>query len=235
MEKIKIMNFEKIEIEKEQERKPEKLYRAFTINPEELSLEKLREDLVPGNVNEKDPTKIGDGNELGVYMSTNQLMVEKNYSYGTNGIEAPKHSIQYGGQMAYIKLPTCGIVYEIDTNGIDIRKPQIRPELQGVYNNEFEGDEWIADKVPGKNCKVNKLILSVYANDQKRVELDVSGMDEQELQKAINLIKEKFDEKKAEALKFKEFLEGLSERERLANYMSLNAKYDNYLKGSQKN
>jgi len=61
---------------------PEKLYRSFTVNPENLTVEMLQEILVPGTENEDDPTKIGDGNELGVYMSTNPRMVETSYAKG---------------------------------------------------------------------------------------------------------------------------------------------------------
>lgn len=230
----KFMNFEKIEIKREEEKKPEKLFRAFTVNPEELSLEKLKEDLVPGNVNENDPTKISDGNELGVYMSTNPLMVEKSYSYGTGNYEdlhlrVLKHSVRGGGYAEFIKLPACGIVYEIDTKDLDIRKPEIRSELQGVYNNQFEGDEWIANRVPAKNCRVKKLILSEYANDRNWTEINVTGLDDKKIQEAIDLIKEKFRKSKSEAIKFKDFLESLSEKERFVSYMPLRVKYEKYL------
>ena len=212
------MNFDRIEITKESPQKPEKLFRAFTVHPEELSLEKLREGLVPGNVNKDDPTKIGDGNELGVYMSTNPAMVESAYAAGGysiegSAIEVPRHN-SANGSTNIIRLPMCGVVYEIDTADLAIRKPEITPALQGVHNNGFEGDEWIADKVPADNCTVKKLILSEYANDRNRMEVDVSGLDDEKFQTAIELVKEKFAKKKAEALKFKEFLESLPEKER---------------------
>jgi hypothetical protein len=54
--------------------KPEVLWRSFTIDPRELSVDMFRQPLVPGKPSGDDPTKLSDGNELGVYMSTNRDM-----------------------------------------------------------------------------------------------------------------------------------------------------------------
>lgn len=105
--------------------RPEKLYRSFTVNPEELTMETLRGTLVPGTVSKDDPTKIGDGNELGVYMSTNPHMVEAAYAKGGGGsihIEVPKYHDGYT-IVNHIKLPSCGIMVEVDTAGLEIRPP----------------------------------------------------------------------------------------------------------------
>src|SRR3989344_2762986 len=101
----------------EQEKKPELLYRAFTVNPEELTVEMLSRILVPGTVNKEDATKIRDGNELGVYMSTNRHMVETAYASPSGGlsVKTPEHRDKRGAVTNFIPLPQCGIVVEVRT------------------------------------------------------------------------------------------------------------------------
>jgi|SRR3989338_183035 len=79
--------------ENKSENRPEKLFRSITLKPEDLTLERLKQTLVPGNVNKDDPTKIGDGNELGVYMTTNFEVADKAYARGgaTTQIETPAY------------------------------------------------------------------------------------------------------------------------------------------------
>ena len=215
-----------------EENKPEKLYRAYTLNPEDLSVEKFQEILVPMNVNEKDPTKVNDGNELGVYMSTNENMVKYAYSDGIAfiedlHIEAPRHN-DGRGIVNYIKLPSCGVIVEVDTKNLSIKKPEITQYLQGVYNNGFEGDEWIADKIPPSNYKVKKLILNIGSSGLDKIEIEVDGLDNQKLKEAIEFIKNKFNQKKQEAILYKKFLESISERERMSNKFYLESKWKKY-------
>jgi len=206
---------------------PKKLYRAFTINPSKLSVEKLKETLIPLNANGSDPTKISDGNELGVYMSTNEQMVEKAYASGcgTNiAIKCPKFHDGYT-LVDHIKLPSCGIILEIDTKNLDIRKPEITPYLQGIYNNGFQGDEWIADAIPANHYKVKKFILSRFANDSERFETEVADNN---IEEAMDLIKTEFQKRKEAALKYKEFLESIPEQARINGY-GLKRKWQKYL------
>jgi len=116
-----------------EENKSEKLYRAYTLNPEDLSIEKFQELLVPMNINEKDPTKVNDGNELGVYMSTNEDMVKAAYSHSGDNIpslriKTPRYNNDYG-IVSDIKLPSCGVIIEIDTKNLSIREPEITQAL----------------------------------------------------------------------------------------------------------
>lgn len=216
---------------KEKEIKPEKLYRGYSIHPDELSLEKFQETLVPMNVNENDPTKVNDGNELGVYMSTNENMVKH---YGQNSafvenlhIDTPAYD-NGNGKINYIKLPSCGVIIEVDTKNLSIKKPEITLCLQGVYNNGMSGDEWIADKIPATSYRVKKFILNIGGSDLTRVILDVDGFDEKKLQEAIDYIKNKFEKEKQEAMKYKKFLESLSDNERVRNKFYLESKWKEY-------
>jgi len=205
----------------EKAQRPERLYRAFTVHPNELSLERLREPLVQGMENEEDPTKSHDGNEAGVYMSTNPRMVEYAYAHtsvNNNHIDTPRYKSNYG-IMNFINLPCCGIVVDIDTNGLDIRQPKITEALQGVYNNGFQGDEWIADSIPPSHYRIKKLVLSNEANNRENFTIDTTGFDDEKLEEAMNTIKAAYEQKREEALKFKSYLETLTEQERLSSLL----------------
>ena len=79
------------------------------------------------------------GNEYGVYMSDNLSMVESAYGdLHNDGLSIT-------------------VIYEINTDGLDIRKPFISQQLSGHYNNGFKGDEWIADLVPANNYKLYRV------------------------------------------------------------------------------
>jgi hypothetical protein len=45
------------------------------------------------------------------------------------------------------------------TEGLDLRQPFITRNLQGVYNNGFQGKEFIADRIPAKHVEVAGLRL----------------------------------------------------------------------------
>lgn len=199
---------------------PEKLYRGFVVNPEELSLEMFDKPLVMGLKNEADSTKSLDGNEAGVYMSSNPSVIEctnyGNRSYSS--LEVPRYASAYGLANS-IQLPGCGIMVEVTTKGLDVRKPQISPELQGHYNNGFQGDEWIADEVPAEQYRLVKLTLSLGANDRNKVIVEVEENNQQDLERAINEIKTKAEQQRKEAHAFKTFLEGLTDQQRLNQYI----------------
>jgi hypothetical protein len=197
---------------------PPKLYRAITIKPEELSIQRLRQMLVPGRPNQEDPTKINDGNELGVYMSTNKDMVESGYSAGGSNtlIQTPAY-LDGGMYHHFVELPGVGVVYEIDSKGLEARRPQIASHLEGVYNNGFEGDEWIANEVPGESYKVKILTLSRHANDPQAIKIPIEDDSDESLQQAIDVIQSKYNELRTNALSFRDELVAKSELRNSAN------------------
>lgn len=210
------------EIKKAPER-PQKLYRGFTVNPETLTSEQLKQVLRPGSHAVDDPTRIGDGNELGVYMSTNSYMVEKVYASGGRAegcfVQTERYVDAGGSQSVGVELPACGIVIEVDTASLPIREPKMIPALQGHYNNGFQGYEWIADEIPTDHYRVTRLLLSTHSNDSKKLTIDVSEMTEEELKNAIVTIQIEFAKAKNEALKFKAFLETLTPQQRMNGYL----------------
>ncbi len=207
-------------ISSEQLPRPEKLYRGFVVDPEELSIEMFHKPLVMGQQNEDDLSKTTDGNEAGVYMSTNQSMVESsNYGNGSrSSLKVPRYASSNGFENI-IHLPGCGVVVEVRTQDLDIRKPKISPVLQGHYNNGFIGDEWISDEVPTQNYRLLKLILSRGANDPDRFIIEVNGDSQAEIESAINEIKAHAAKSQEKAETFKRFLEGLTEAERYNRFL----------------
>jgi hypothetical protein len=197
-------------------KKPNVLWRAFTVNPKMFSIENLSRPLFPGTSAQDDPNRMIDGNERGVYISTNRTMVEAAYAHASRGlsVEAPKYNDGYS-IATKIALPQCGIVVRIDTKELAIRKPKITSVLQGVYNNGFEGDEYIIDEVPSKNYQVVKLILSRWANDSEQFTVDVPDAKPGELKAALEKIQKEFSVREQSAKKFAAFLASLNPQQRL--------------------
>lgn len=210
--------------------RPDLLYRAYTVNPKNLSLEMFAKPLVPGSQSVDDPTRIGDGNERGVYMSTNPDMVETVYASGGrvegNHIITPRYNDR-GGQSNLVVLPVCGVVLEIDTKELDIREPKMIPALIGHYNNGFEGYEWIADEITPQHYKLKKLVFSTHPNDKDRKVIDVTEASDEEKQEVIKKIRAEFEKRQEEALKFKGFLEGLDPKDRMNEFV-LKRKWEQY-------
>jgi len=137
---------------------------------------------------------------------------------GLTYIDVPKY--HDGRTMVnHITLPSCGIMVEIDTDGLEIRPPKIRSSLDGVYNNGFEGDEWIADEISPKHYRPIKLILSRWANDNQTFRLVIDDQSPEGLQTAIDVIKEEFARRQASAEEYKQFLESMSDVERKNPYL----------------
>lgn len=215
-------------IKLEVEQKPQTLYRAFTVDPRKLTVENLHQPLVPGTSAEDDPTRIGDGNERGVYMSTNRTMVEAVYAHTSRGLSvtSPRFN-DHGSITDKVTLPQCGIIVEVNTNNLPIRKPKIIPVLQGHYNNGFSGDEYIANIVPPENYKVVGLVLSRYPNDSERVAVDVSDTEPEKLKSAIEKIQKEFAVREQAAKEFSTFISSLDPRLRL-NDFAVKRKWQQY-------
>ena len=98
---------------------------------------------------------VKDGNEYGVYMSDNLRMVSSAYGdLHHDGIPINK-TLTINGER--IMIPSIGVIYQIDTSNLNIRKPFISTSLNGVYNNGFEGEEWIADIVPADKYSIYRV------------------------------------------------------------------------------
>ena len=202
------------------ERKPKTLWRAFTVDPRELTIESLHRPLTPGTSMQEDPHRLGEGNEIGVYMSTNRNMVEAAYAHTSKGLllSSPRHN-DNGSTVEGVTLPQCGIVVEVDTKDLPIRNPKITPALQGHYNNGFEGDELIANVIPPENYRVVRLVLSRFANDNQKLTVDIPDKNPETIQTAIDKIKIEFAKREQSAKEYVSFLETLNPNQRLDSYI----------------
>ena len=189
--------------------KPETLYRGIKIDYNALqNFEFTGVDLVVNYdpIIDKDGRKtVKDGNEYGVYMSDSLNMVNSAYGDLHNDGTSVNKDLYINNQG--IKIPDIGIIYEINTDGMEVRKPFISLSLRGHYNNGFDGTEWIADVVPAANYKLNRVRIGRdILHDEEDIDLskdiDVSHM-----------VKEKIEGRKQRLETFANDMEKLSPSE----------------------
>lgn len=158
---------------------PEYLYRGMCIRYDDFK------DFIFSGVDMKLPydpyidkqgrETVHDGNEYGIYMSDNPKVVKHSYGNSTNTgsgtyINPP---LVIGGRNDYIMLPDVGVCYKISTQNLNVRIPWIRNELKGVYNNGFNGNEWITDKIPAENYEIIQVMIGKdMLHDAQYIELD---------------------------------------------------------------
>lgn len=140
--------------------KPEKLYRGIHFNYDEFKAFDMTADLIvpyEPYIDEYGRKTVHDGNEYGVYM-TDELHLAKDVYGNLRSLgEKLYPNIIFKDSRYYIGLGEVGIIYEINPNQIEIRKPFIRDALRGHYNNGYKGDEWIADRVPLSSAKIIRI------------------------------------------------------------------------------
>lgn len=79
-----------------------------------------------------------------------------------------------------IMIPSVAVIYQINTVGLNVRKPFISDQLKGHYNNGFSGNEWIADVVPADNYQLYRVRIGAdILHDEEDIDLlngeDISG------------------------------------------------------------
>ena len=140
--------------------RPKDLYRGIVLSYNDLqNIEWYNSDIkvhYEPEIDKYGRQIVSDGNEYGVYMTDNLDMVLSAYgnprSNGTTLENSPQLNIS--GARSTVNVPSVGVIYHINTEGLDIREPFICDELQGHYNNGFQGTEWIADSIPKENVEV---------------------------------------------------------------------------------
>lgn len=119
-----------------------------------------------------------DGNEYGVYMSDNLNMVTSAYgNLHHDGIPIHNNLLIFNER---IMIPSVAVIYQINTVGLNVRKPFISDQLKGHYNNGFSGNEWIADVVPADNYQLYRVRIGAdILHDEEDIDLlngeDISG------------------------------------------------------------
>ena len=126
---------------------------------------------------------VTDGNEYGVYMSDNLSMVTSAYGdLHHDGIPIHNNLFIYNER---IMIPSIAVIYQINTDGLDVRKPFISDQLKGHYNNGFQGDEWIADIIPANNYALYRVRIGAdILHDAEDIDLlRIKNISEQVKQK----------------------------------------------------
>lgn len=118
-----------------------------------------------------------DGNEYGVYM-TDYLDVAEVYARTDEEMGTKINpDIPFSNYpKRYVTIPPIGIIYKIDTNNLEVHKPWITSTLKGHYNNGFAGDEWITEKIPPTNYKVERVQIGADFLHERET-IDISNPD----------------------------------------------------------
>lgn len=169
--------------------KPNVLYRGIKVDYNSLqNFEFSGVDLkinYPPIIDQYGRKTVTDGNEYGVYMSDNLSMVTSAYGdLHHDGIPIHNNLSIYNER---IMIPSVAVIYRINTNGLDVRKPFIVDYLKEHYNNGFQGDEWIADIVPASNYELYRVRIGAdILHDAEDIDLsktdDISERVKQKLE-----------------------------------------------------
>lgn len=169
------------------ENKPSVLYRGLKVDYNslqnfEFSGVDLKVNYAP-IIDQYGRKTVTDGNEYGVYMSDNLSMVTSAYGdLHHDGIPIHNNLSIYNER---IMIPSIAVIYQINTDGLDVRKPFISDQLKGHYNNGFQGDEWIADIIPANNYALYRVRIGAdILHDTEDIDLlRIKNISEQVKQK----------------------------------------------------
>lgn len=169
------------------ENKPSVLYRGLKVDYNslqnfEFSGVDLKVNYAP-IIDQYGRKTVTDGNEYGVYMSDNLSMVTSAYGdLHHDGIPIHNNLSIYNER---IMIPSIAVIYQINTDGLDVRKPFISDQLKGHYNNGFQGDEWIADIIPANNYALYRVRIGAdILHDAEDIDLlRIKNISEQVKQK----------------------------------------------------
>lgn len=136
---------------------------------------------------------VGDGNEYGIYMSDN-LKVARDY-YGNSNtmhrnttlVGSPTIGNNPGQTLS---IPSVGIVYKINSRGINAHRPWITSYLKALENNGTEGREFIAEVIPPQNYNVvNIMIGRDFLHDEEFVECTNISLAEKQTKEKMEMRK----------------------------------------------
>ncbi len=156
--------------------KPKKLYRGLHLKFEDFENFDLGGDLISPYdpvIDSEGRQRLRSGNEYGVYMTDNKRMALDIYGNIHGEGTCINKSLMIGSSCERLTIPSVGIVYEIDTTNLDVRKPWISKEFESSYNSNYSGDEYIASLVPAANCRIIRILIGRdILHDKEEVEVD---------------------------------------------------------------
>ncbi len=103
------------------------------------------------------------GNEYGVYTTSDKDICYKLYGSPHNVGKVLDYSLQSNGIV--IDIPDIGIIYEINTDNLDIRQP--------FKINDNNNTDWIADTIPASNYKVIRIKIGEdFLHSSEEIDVD---------------------------------------------------------------
>lgn len=142
-------------------------------------------------------------------MTDNDVVARNAYASVKNNDGTPiNKNIMFGYGRERTMLPSVGIVYKIDTVGIDVHIPWITSYLKGHYNNGMGGNEWIAESIPTSNYSIDTIEIGPDTlHDSEMIKIgDITEAKEE--------IIEKIEARKKRLELFETKIESLSDKER---------------------
>ncbi len=193
--------------------KPLYLYRGVIINYDILqSFSFSGVDLVPQHppvIDSQGRKTVGDGNEYGVYMTDHENVARNAYGKVSLSDGTPlNRDVMFGYDKSRTVIPSIGIVYKINTTGLDVHIPWITSHLKGHYNNGMDGDEWISEIVPASNYVVDAVTLG---DDTLHESESISVENPKELK---TIVLNKIKQRRERLELFEKKIESFSERDR---------------------
>lgn len=161
--------------------KPKTLYRGIKIDYNHLADFEFTNVPITLNyepiIDEYGRKTVKDGNEYGIYMTDNLNMVLSAYgSLYNDGIPLAGRPTLNN---RLILIPSIALIYEINPDGLNIRKPFITDVLKGHYNNGFEGSEYITDYIPASNYKLYRVrIGGDLLHDEEDIDVTQNDLKE---------------------------------------------------------
>lgn len=91
-------------------------------------------------------------------MTDHEVVARKAYANVSINDGTPINpKVMFGVEHSRTMIPSVGLVYKINTDGLDVHVPWITPYLKGHYNNGMGGDEWIAESIPECNYNIDSI------------------------------------------------------------------------------
>lgn len=159
---------------------PSTLYRGMKFDDKTFLHYSLNNGLTmpPQHKNDKGEIVISDGQEYGLYLSDTKDLVD---IYAGKKDQSTMGGRQISdiilGQNHRLCMPQIGVIYEVDTEGLNIRKPHLT--IFAGHQNGI-GSEYISDTdIPCSNTKIESLYVSAdFLHDEQHIEPSVDAKSE---------------------------------------------------------
>lgn len=159
---------------------PSILYRGMKFDDKTFIHYSLNNGLTmpPQHKNDKGETVISDGQEYGLYMSDAKDLAD---IYAGKKDQSTMGGRQISdiilGQNHRLCMPQIGVIYEVDTEGLNIRKPHL---TTFAGHQDSIGGEYISDTdIPRSNTKIESLYVSAdFLHDEQHIEPSADAKSE---------------------------------------------------------